>query len=316
MSKKEELIRVNGLVIKTNSVYKIIHKPDSNAPDGFIKEGATKLPSVGIGNTIPCKFVITNKNTGAGIYDTGLYEESPCYAGRNKDEVKALVRLLKEHIVEPYERKNGRAILDHKNLEFWDNFGVDLWEGRHFSTEKIDDLLDLYIAMHTYELTPKGQEGNPKYSESQYCVEDKEKVQSIKSERANLVVSCIGNFTVLSKNKKVLLNALRYLDLIGISDKIDESSLNSLFYEWLNKSEENPKKFETVYNMIQNEKTSDVVNLYAILSKLVTKNVIRRIAGDYYYEDKLLGSDLKTSAKNLNKKKDLEEIKIKLIELE
>ena len=314
-TKKETLIEINGLVIKTNSIYKVIHKPDSNAPDGFIKEGATKLPSVGIGNTISCRFITLNKAKGTGIYDTGFYDESPCYSTKDSNAVRRQIETLKEHIVVPYEKKYGKGVLSHQNLEFWDSFGVDLYEGRYFVTSNIDDLIALYIAMTSYQLTPKGKEGDPKYSNAQYCVEDKEKVQTIKSERANLLVESISNFGALKENRNTLLNTLRYLDLIGVSDKIDDSSLNSLFYEWLNKNEENPKKFDKVYTMLNDEKTSEVINLYSIVSKLATKNVIKRISGNYYYNDELLGADLKTAAFNLNSKKELEETKIRLIEL-
>ncbi|MDC7248895.1 MAG: hypothetical protein PQJ49_03140, partial [Sphaerochaetaceae bacterium] len=207
----------------------------------------------------------------------------------------------------------------HNNDEFWSQFGINLFDGRYFVTNNVDDLLELYIAMMGFELTPKGEggEGNPKFSDSDYCIEDKEKVQNIKDERANKMVTAITNFgSLLATDKTTLLNILRYVKLIGVEDNIDNATLNSLFFEWLNKSAENPKVFEKTYNLTKSEDTYDIVNLYAIVSRLANKNVITRISGEYTYKGKTLGADLKTVANNLNSKSELEEIKIELLESE
>ena len=97
-TEKEVLIEINGLVIKTNSVYKVTNKPDSQAPSGFIKEGTTKLPSAGIGNTVPVRYEITNHAKGTGVFDTGLYVESPCYATLDLKEVQKRVEILHKAI--------------------------------------------------------------------------------------------------------------------------------------------------------------------------------------------------------------------------
>jgi len=316
MSTKETLLEINGLTIKTESIYKVINKPDSNAPSGFIKEGTTKLPSVGVGNTVPCRFNVQNKSKGTGVYDTGLYEESPCYSTKDRAEVKMIVDKLRKHIIEPYERKYGRGILDHNNIEFWDSFGVDLFDGRFFVTSNVDDLLGLYIAMLGFELTPKEKLGDPKFRESEYSIEDKEKVQSIRDERANNLMDTYTNFGILLKNDdKTLFNILKYVQLVGVTDKIDPKTLKSLFFEWLNKSEENVKRFDAAFKLSQDSEKSEILDLYVIAYKLSKKGVLKLQNGQYNYEGKALGADLKTVAQNLIRK-DFEELKIKLIEIE
>lgn len=317
-TEKTVLIEINGLVIKTNSVYKVTNKPDPNAPSGFIKEGTTKLPSAGIGNSVPVRFEITNKAKGTGVFDTGLYAESPCYSTEDLKKVKEKVDILNKAIVEPYERKHGRGILNHKNEDFWQDFGVDLFEGRYFVTSNVDDLLDLYIAMSGFELAPKTKEGDPRFNEAQFCIEDKEEVRSIRDTRANNIVECLTIYgTLLNKNPKKLYNILRYIRLVGVSDNIEKNTLNALFYEWLNKTDENPKTFMYTYDLTQEEETTDVVDLYVIVHKLVNKGVITRgISGDYNYDGTDLGADLKLVAQNLNSNKDLQEIKISLLEKE
>lgn len=315
---KQVLIEINGLEIKTNSVYKVTNKPDPNAPTGFVREGTTKLPSEGIGNTVPARFEVTNKAKGTGVFDTGLYFESPCYATQDRDSVSNKVAILNKAIVTPYEQKNGRGTLDHANEDFWKDFGVDLFEGRYFVTSNVDDLLELYIAMTGYELTPKGLEGDPKFNESQFCIEDKEVVRNIKDTRANNIVECLTNYgTLLNTNPTTLKNIFRYIRLIGISDDIDNITLNSLFYEWLNKSDDNPLNFKAVYELSQNKDTADIVNLYVIVNKLVNKGIVTRgFGGNYVYKGEELGADLKIVAKNLNSKKEFQEIKIELLETE
>lgn len=313
---KNVLVNVNGLEIRVNSIYKITSKPDAEAPSGFVEEGTTKLPSVGIGNTVPCRFVVQNKSTGDGVYDTGFYVQSPCYAGKTDAEKKSLVAQLKKSIVKPYEEKYGKpGVLDNSNTEFWDSFGVDLVTGRVFSTENVEDLLGLYVAMRGFELTPKKDVGNPKFNESQFCIEDKAVVKSVETERALEMMESISNMTsILKANKSKLTNIFKYLGLLSIAEDVDVATLNTIGYQWLHSKVDNPKKFLKVFALTQNEATEEVVDLYVVLSKLSTRGVIEKISGSYYYGGEFLGADLKTSTNNLNSNAELEEIKVEILE--
>ncbi|MCA9748206.1 MAG: hypothetical protein KC414_03820 [Romboutsia sp.] len=314
---KGEIVNVNGLKIKDGSIYKITNKVDNNAPSGFVKEGTTKLPSLGIGNTVPCRFVVTNKAKNTGVFDTGLYEESPCYSTMKTEEVREIVAKLKKNIVEPYEKKYGKGILDHKNEEFWGDFGINLFAGRFFVTDKVDDLLELYIATLGYELTPKQLVGNPQFKESQYCIEDKEEVKSIKDERAENMMSAIANFGILlGTNIKKLESILKYVKFVGVNTKVDLTTLKSAFYEWLNKSENNVKTFQAAYELVENPDTSEIIDIYILVNNLAKKGVLKIANGEYNYNGVKLGADLKTVAQNLSTKKGLEEIKIELLEKE
>lgn len=316
MSDNNTIIRVNGLEIKEEAVYKVTGKPDSSAPSGFIKEGVTKLPSLGIGNSVPVRYVITNKAQNKGVFDTGLYEESPCYATLEKDVVKNKVKLLREKLVEPYERKYGVGLLNHNNEDFWLDYNANLFDGRFFVTNKVDDLLELYIAMMGYELTPKDQLGNPKFRDSQYCVEDKEKVRSIKDERANKIMDAISRFSSLYETDPTrLFSILRYIQLLGMNDKINPNTLKSIFFEWLNKSETHIDKFNKAYKLSEGE-GKDEIELYYLISKLAIKKALTKESGVYMYKGHELGADLKTSAKNINSKSELQEVKIELLELD
>ena len=321
MSKnKEVIVEVNGLKIRKDSVYQVDNKLDNNAPTGYIKEGATKLPSLGIFNGIQVRYV---KRSGSdkGVYDTGLYEESPCYAGKDKEEVKKLVSKLRKVIVEPYERKYGKGILDNDNEDFWNNYIVKLEAGRPFVTSNVDDLLDLYIAMLTYELTPKGKvneggkEGHPKFKDSQFTVVDKSLSRSYEQETNAKQVDAIINFGILLKtDRSLLLNILRYIGMIDVNQDYDDETLKSSFQQWLKTYNDNTDRFLRAYKLADTEEGKEELNFYSVVAKLAQKGVIKYTNNSYYYNGVELGASLKAVAKRIANSKEYEPLKIELLE--
>lgn len=314
---KKEIVDVNGLLIKTESVYKVTGKKDTSAPSGFQTLGVTKLPSDGISHNFECRYVITDPATGTGVYDTGLYEESPCYANASKTEVKERIKKLKEFIVDPYERRYGKGTLSHSNTEFWSTTGVrSIAEGDLLSTEDIDQLLTLYIAMQSYELTPRDKVGNPKYNQSQYCIEDREQVRSIKDERNEAAMNAINDFMgLLKENKGLLINMLKYAKINGITEETNDKTLQSVFYEWINKSTDNVEEFSRLVEVANNPKKKDVFAIYALLQRAVAKKVVTYAGGVINYKGTVLGGDMKTAAHNLNSNDDFNSIKIELLDI-
>lgn len=313
--KDEKVIKVNGLEIRLGSIYKVVNKPDKSAPDGFQREGSTKLPSYGIGNNIGCNY-IENDITGDGVYDTGLYVDSPCYSNLPKDEVEAKVALLKELIVEPYERYKGkRGILEHSNKEFWDSYTCRLEVDRPFRTDSPSDLLDLFQSVLSYNLAPKAEAKNPKFGRAQYIVEDVSKAKTHTEETNNNFVTAIANFSKLySSNQYLAIKLLEYVGFSGVSESIEESSLNSMLFSWLMSDESNPTKLINAYNIASNPKKSNQIVLFSKLKELARKGVVSNVTGEYYYNDTYLGSDLKSAAENVNAKTDLKSIKAEIME--
>lgn len=318
MSTQEIIAEVNGLTIKTNSIYKVRGKLDKSAPTGFQEEGVTKLPSEGISHSFECRYVITNSTSNTGVYDTGFYEESPCYAHMDIKEVQEVVKSLKKHIVDPYERIYGKGILSHKNEEFWSTDGRQtVSDGEMLSTSNPAQLLKLYISMRGFILTPKDKIGSPMFVNSQYVIEDKEDVRSKKEEKADLVMEVIAEFAALLKtNKSLLVGVLDYVNLAGITEDTSDSTIKSAFYEWINQSETNMQAFQDTVELAKNKKTKDIVLLYGKLKRAITKKVVDYTGGVISYQGRQLGGDLKTAAKNLNIKKDLQDVKLQIIEVE
>lgn len=317
-SKKEVLLEVNGLKIKPGAIYKITGKEDSTAPDGFQQEGVTKLPSQGIANDIQCLFVTTNNVTKDGIYDTGLYINSPCYAGLPNNVRTERVRALEEALVEPYEMVFGEGTLDHKHTDFWENYFVSLFDGRVFDTSKPSDLLDLYIAMRSYELHPAGEDGKPvrghKYKQAQYCIEDRNKVMGVRKRKAVEEMDAIMLFGELMKSdKNRLLSILKYSGMRNM-DGVDDVTLKAFFFDWLRQDRNNLHRFMSAYNLAQGEGLAEI-ELHEILYKLMLQNKVRKQEGMFTYNGYTMDSTLTASAKRIAKDPDMASLKLELFEL-
>lgn len=306
MTKKPNIIAVvNHLEIRKDSLYKVEPKFDPGAPDGYIKEGSTKLPSEGITTDTSCPY-----NSELGLYDTGFYEQSPCYAHMSKTEVQGIVRGLNTNIVKPYEALHGEGILSAQNNSFWDSYYVSLEEGLVLNTSKIDQLLALYIAMRGYALTPINERGNPAFLQSQYNIKDASKSISVKKERIMDKMEAVGAFRgMLTSEKDKLIDLLKYLDIVRTSIIPDEIDMNVAFDEWIEKDVQNPRVFLGKFEEIQSPEGLNKVRLKVRVSKAITKGIIKKTAsGEYLHGSTPVGIDIKSIVNNLLSNKDLEKI--------
>lgn len=305
------IIEVNGLKIKENSLYKVIDKPDSNAVTGLREHGSTKVPVEFMGNSAGCRY-----DKDKGVFDTGFYTQSPCYANLPREVREQKVRILREKIVEPYELVHGEDCLDNKNHKFWEEYEYILHEGKIFNTENIDDLLDLYIATLGYELTPKDSVGNPMFNESQFCVEDKEVSSKKRNERTQNYMKAMMSFaTMLGPEKNKLISCLRFVRMPG-SDNLDsdtqESTFHALFHDWVTADIKNVDDFMRVTDMVNKKPGLEEVVIFSHLLDLVGQNKVVKIGGEYSFKENPLGPDLKTAAKNLASRPTLKEIKTQI----
>lgn len=304
-----DIIKVNDFEIEVGAIYKVINRPDKSAPEAFQEKGSTKLPSVEVANYRGVNFV--SDELGNGVYDTGLYEDSPCYALLDRDEVKLRVNALKKYVVEPYERFMGKeGLLNHNNLEFWDNFSYKLGVDRAFKTSQASDLLDLVQAVLSYQLVPKNEKGNPRYGAAQYMVEDVTKYKGHKEEINNNFMEAVLSFGKLLENNRVTaIRALEYIGFNTISEDIENSSLNSMVYSWLMNDDGNAVKLLRIYEKALTSDGSDEIALFHILNKKVRTGQVSNISGEYYYGEIPLGVDLKEAASRLMKDKELLEVR-------
>jgi len=312
---RELIIDVNGFKIYVDSLYKIVHKVDKTAPSGYYEEGSTKLPSMGIGNTIQCDYISREGASTDGVWDTGFYEMSPCYSTTSPDKVKTQIQNLEKHIIAPYEKFKGKENLLSQNSPFWDTYMVQLYAGRVFDTSKADQLLDLYISLRTRQLTPKGGEGNPLFRDSQYCVVDLEKARSVKDERSNKMLEAISSFMMLLENDPSLLKGVLSYMGIATSEDLEPDVIKPLFYEWINADGGRTDEFERAVGLTKTAQGKDTIILFSLLRKaLRSKLAVKTSEGNYACDGHILGGDLKTAAKNVASDPELEEVKILLLE--
>jgi hypothetical protein len=316
-SKRELIVEIDGFKIFSNSLYKVTHKKDNEAPSGFIQEGATKLPSAGIFNEVQCQYKVMDKASGKGVWDTGFYPSSPCYAGVNKEEVRRVVENLRKFIVVPYESHVGQDEVLHHSGDFWDTYMVTVKDGRVLNTADPNELLALYIMVRGRHVTPKGQEGVPKYKFAQYGIVDMDEAESVRDERANASMDANFEFmSMLKTNPTTLKSVLVYLGIAGATGTVSDKSLKSLFHDWLNAKTDRADEFMRILNMTKDDSQAEIIEIFTKVIDLVKKKVIQRTTeGRYYYDGEILGGDQKSVARNLATNPELEEIKIKLLEM-
>lgn len=302
-TKKEQVldyIVIDGFEIKKGVIYEITPKFDGNAPDGFIKERTTKLLTSSGRNREAIPFT-------SNVWDTGLYPESPSFYGHNPAEVADTLRVVSTHIIKPFEKLQGEGKLAHKeDSEFWLNYGVDIYKGKIFNTDKPEDFLALYEMVFHKKLAPKEHESNPDYRNAQFCIEDKEQTQTVKQKEDNMEIEANGLFFKLKEKPQYLELALNYagLRVPKASGKIDLQLAPSLFKNFIDHKDngfDNKKIFIDAANNVMTQEGYEEMYIYSGIQALYKKKVITKSFEKFFLDDEELGTNLKQIAARLVK---------------
>lgn len=312
MSKEKNFsIKINGIEIKSDTLYQIVPKPDLNAPDGFVRFETSKLLMGGIQESAPCHFDESMK-----VWDTGFYVESPCYQGKQKSDVETLVASIRKNIVEPYEDIMGQDILDHRrtNNAFWDVFGGKIYNGRVINSAKAEDLLELYMAvLHNHVVRPEDKSQHFA-RKAQYCVINKEAAVSLKEQKQFDKAEAIGNFyTLLTSDREALLNILEYIGVIS-QRKIEDKVLTNIIMEFFEDSKSgsnNIKRFIEAKKKASTAKGKEEFKTFSYLTGLRRARIIVEEYGELMLGTTVLGGNLKDATSKVMADKDL---KIKVAE--
>ena len=318
LNEQEELFTVNGFTVRANSTYVIKNKPDLTAPTGFQKEGSTKLPSDNVSESFQCRYV-RRANSKDGVWDTGFFEYSPCYEGKESLEVKEIIKNLTKNLVKPYCLAIGDdEAISHKDDSKWINRNFIVYAEQVLNTIDPIDRMALYFALRAYQVTPKGEEGNPIYRDSSYVIVDTTKNLKLKDERASTKFKAMGVFYALLENDKPKLFAiLKYLDL-NFSTSTPDETLMGMFDEWLNTGEGHNRMgdFNRVYEEADSDAGYDKLQVYTTLKNTWKKNgskITRTPQGKFFYMDTEIGADLKQAAENISKSNSLIHVKKELL---
>lgn len=307
------ICEINGLAIRKNTTYQIVDKIDNNALDGLRHYGSTKFPLSGSSD-----FVGPVYDKVAKVYDTGFYVHSPIYSGVSLEDRQSFVDKLHTNIVEPYELIYGIGVLDNKNTSFWDDFVINLESGRVFNTSNIQDLLELYIAMTGFHLTPSEKVGDPRFEKSSFVIEDRTSTLEKRNVRkANYMTALQKFFVMLSTNKHKLVPVLRYVGMKGAmfldSDNTDDETINAYFKDWIDEEPAHVDDFLRVCKLAEKKLGMEEITMYSILLQKQKEKELVKVGDEYVYDEMPLGHDLKLSAKNLVTKTSLKTLREKLV---
>lgn len=318
MSEKNNnlLFEVDSFQVFKDSVYVVRDKEDLSAPSGFIQAGVTKLPSDGVGESFQCKYV--QKSAKKGVWDTGFHEYSPCYQGVDKAVVKRRIELLEKNVIEPYRQEIGeRDALNHSDDEFWNSTNFHVYTGQVFNTESPTDVLTLYFGLLTKQLTPRGQEGDSRYSNSAYSVVDITQDVRKKDAKSAKKFKAVGIFEgLLGTDKARLIALLNYSGLV-VSPDIDEDAFRGLFDQYLTTGD-GDANVDTFLRMIEETSSEDgraKVSIFLKLKEAYNRGnkVQRNPNGVFFFEGQEIGPDLKAAASNIAKTEELRGVKDALL---
>ncbi len=317
--KRELLVTIDGFEIYSNSSYVTEGKIDYTAPSGYIAKGVTALPSSEIDKTYAGPFIASSQGSKDGIWDTGFYPMSPCYAHLGEAEKKAMSAGRKKAVLDKYKMLIGDTdTLEHKDHEGWNKFKVKLKLDRLFNTSNAKDLMDLYMAIHMGVLCPKGKERGHKYVDAAYTVVDKIKQVSIKSSAKLSKFEAIETFSLLWNNDQPRLkDVLGYLN-ITFGEHITKGDLVTIFDNYMEKGADNIELFTNAVERSETAVGYNEIKLYKNLKELSIKGngtLTRSPSGKYFYKGFEVGPDLMAAAKNINMSKEFLHIKDELVHL-
>ena len=320
MAKKQEddvLFTVHDFTVYKNHTYTIVDKPDSDAPDGFRRMGITKLPHDGVGETFHCRWISSGIGSDEGVWDTGFYIYSPCYSGMDDARAKLIVSALKKNVVDPYEKSVGKTgVLDHNNDAFWTKQRFFVESDKVYDMNNPKDVLALYMGLLTFQITPQGQEGDSKYRDSSYILVDTTKKRKLKEEKSVEKFEAIGLFYEATRQEPDKLVAIMQYLGMNVNPNADSVTLMNMFDQYLEGDVSKIKAFRNVMDECNTDEGYSKVLIYKKLREEMNKpksKVHRTPKGVYFFEDRELGGDLKSSAERISREEKLHSVKQELL---
>lgn len=307
------LFQLYGFEVHQNSVYVIKDKPDPDAPSGFQQVRATKLPSAGIDETFHCPY-----NSQSSIWDTGLYEDSPCFVNDPREVAKAKAALHTKSVLKPFMQAKGYSdstLFRQNNNEFWDNYRVRVGRDRIFDTSKPDDVFDLYLALLARKVAPEHDKSNPLFRNTSYLVVDQNKNLRVKEETTRKTHECRRAFyQLLGEDLRVMKALLHYMGT-RLSDSADETTVMMVFDEQIATNIVKVEQFNILYAEMNNPQSQfkDELFVFKALKSPAFKKHLKTDAGLIYFDGDVVGPDLKSASRNIARNPELTDLKDKIL---
>ena len=302
-------IKVPGMdfIIKSDTIYTVIPKPDPNAPDGFKEHGTTKLIHPDVTNTVAAPFDVD-----MGVWDTGFYTYSPCLKGMSEEEKKSHVDSVNKHIVEKVELIKGKGVLRHgADNNFFDDFPITLYNKVSFNTAEPLQLLMLYLVVLGRDLAPKEYVGHPLFKKAAYQVVNREKEISNKQQIEIDKSKAIGKFHgLLNSDRDKLAIILSYLGISNTSIEDDDTFI-TVFTRFLNDKDDgyrNSKIFLDTITKFSDKDGEEELYIFKALQELSAKGDLKVFKQEYYLGEHNLGNSIKHAAMYASSKPDIKKL--------
>ena len=312
MAKKVEegvLFEVNGFIVKKNSVYRVKHKVDYDAPSGFVKKGISKVPKTGDSFQAPFTGV-NDAIPNSGRWDLGFHETSSFYKFVDNDAVrKEKVKTVLNNVLIPYLTQSGitytKEDLIRGENEFFNNYRIAIKEDDIYDTSNPIHVFNLYIACLQRKLAPSGRESESTFANAHYSIEN----LSEKRTRTNVVakskLSANSLFAEILKTDIARIRAILMYMGLPVSETTEEDMLIEIFTERIIAD---ISKVDAFLANCENFSTTEGVielNIYNFLKKAIKSpsSKVTTINGQIYYGDTIIGADIKTSAREIARQK-------------
>jgi hypothetical protein len=312
MNKERKLLfTVDSFDVYSDSIYKIGDKIDGDAPTGFVKARVSKLPSAGVGETFPFRYIIP-EGMKTGKWDTGFYKESPMYSF-TEDPTKK-VKDLVQNVLKPYREARGFKAIDETDNEIMDAASFTIKSKMTLNTNNPVDVMTLYAALVTKNVVPPNAKGDSRYAKAFYTVEDSTKLIDEKHQGNALHYDCMKKFAKLHEVNKPALDLVFGWMELKAPEGASEETLYSILHEYTKDSYDKSKTFISLVEEANTNNGLAKLEIYAKLKDLFRRGVkLTKQNGSFHYDGEEVGPDLKYAAENISKNSSLKEVKLDIL---
>ena len=312
-----EPIVVNACLMEPNTVYEVVAKePNLNAPPIYQELGSTKERMPGVSNSIS----LTQSDSGFFLNST-IFNKTDFKSDWVKREQMA--KKYYEIFAEPLRMyiSEIERIQIPTDDEFFDKnykngqFSVNIGESIQFNTANPIERFKLYIAIAEGELCMKGKrteeekemglkdEQDMFHQDAQYAYISITERKSKQEKQSEIEMEASYQFgDLLRKDKDSLLSILSYIN-IPVKKDTPKSELNTFFKT---KIEPFKLKLKEFVEMIEkyNSNPEELKLEFDIIDKIKSKKgkeILLKQGSSYYYNDTVLGSNVKSIASTFMK---------------
>lgn len=312
--KDDLLFSLRGFDVRQKRTYEVRNKKDETAPSALIEIGATKIPTADGGDSFQFPFHRIGGGVD-GVWDTGFYEESPCYQNYPAEERKEMVKRAKA-VLANYRAATGIAYMfDHSTEEgraTIENTWFHVKAQDVFISDNPIQVMTLYVSLLTAHLADKDNEDDPQFNNASYSVVDITKLATDADEKADMGFEVIELFSTNLKTpagKERLINILNFIG-IQTADNISDAGLRQVAMNRVANSSDIYKRLKERLKNADTEKGGLLLEVYAKLRELDGKGLglTKELKKGYYYKGTPVGQDLRKSAENIANNTDLQHV--------